>query len=80
MIIQTTSKHLIELIEDLAKDLKKDQDLTRVNKLLIMESSINIALCLLSEAEDFDGVEQIRRIEAEFKLYLALILIEEYDE
>ena len=80
MIIQTTSKHLIELIEELAKDLKKDQDLTRVNKLLIMESSINIALCLLSEAEDFDSVEQIHRIEAEFKLYLALILIEEYDE
>lgn len=73
MLIQTTSKHLIELIEDLAKDLKKDQDLTRVNKLLILESSINVVLCLLSEAEDFDSVDEVRRIEAEFKLYSRLI-------
>lgn len=73
MLIQTTSKHLIELIEDLAKDLKRDQDLTRVNKLLILESSINVVLCLLSEAEDFDSVDEVRRIEAEFKLYSRLI-------
>lgn len=78
MIIQTTSKHLIELTEELAKDLKKDQDLTSVNKLLILESSINVALCLLNEAEDFDSVDKIRRIKAEFKLYLTLI--EDYEE
>lgn len=75
MIIQTTSKHLIELIEDLAKDLKKDQDLSPINKISMLEGATGLVACLLNitDAETLETVEALNRIKAEFNLYLTLI-------
>lgn len=78
MIIQTTSKHLIELIEDLAKDLKKDRDLSPLNKISTLEGAVGLAACLIDDILDYDSVEAIARIKAEFQLYLTLV--EDYEE
>lgn len=75
MMILTTSKHLIQLIEDLAKDLKKDQDLSSINKISMLEGATGLATCLMNFANDetLETVEEFNRIKAEFNLYLTII-------
>lgn len=75
MLIQTTSKRLIELIEDLVKDLKKDQELSKFEKTLILDGAMILVTSLLNITDDetLETVEVLNRIKAEFDLYLILI-------